>query len=143
MHSQESLDAFWAHMNHICQAEHAILSRRCTQVHFRVPSQVPFSLADSRASLGEAALGREIKGCLIDSFSDTIPAFGQEEWRKFIDGVFGHLTLSKVSQEMLDTLKPAQRKTLRQFDKPEEATKAVLPPEVVIQWLQEHMPAKL
>ena len=142
LHSQESLDDFWSHINNICQSEHAILSQRCAQVFIRTPGEVKFPIAESRASLGQDALGREIKGCLIEQFSSGIPAFGPEQWRKFIDGVFGHFTLSKVSEEMRKSLTDSQLKTLRKYDKPGEAARVTMEPAQVIQWLQERLPAR-
>ena len=102
------------------------------QVFIRTPAEVVFPLAESQASLGQGALGWEFKGFLIDKLSDSIPAFGPAEWRNFIDGVFGHFTLSKVSEEMW---------TLRKYDKPGEAEKVTMEPAEVIRWLQERWQA--
>jgi hypothetical protein len=87
----------------------------CLQIEIEI-RKPPFKIQETRASLSENAVGRGLKCCVVDPNKMSAEPWTDENWEKFIDGMFANFRYDKIPETTLASMGPAKRRMAKAFD---------------------------
>ena len=114
VHDATSFADFWKAIDSTCNEQFCIVQQHCTKVHLQVP-QPRFQLQETRTSLKSESIGQELPMLYVDPAELEEKVFSQQDWENFMDRVFAHFVIDKVTEESWQKMSKNDHSLLREM----------------------------
>ena len=78
IHDAESYNHFWKTINNVCDQEWSLIASQCDRVAVKIPKP-DFEIKASEVTLGEGAVGHQIKTIWVDPSKTNEKVFDQAD----------------------------------------------------------------
>ena len=114
VHDATSCADFWKAIDSTCNGQFCIVKQHCTKVHLQVP-QPRFQLQGSQTSLKSESIGQELPMLYVGPAELEEKVFSQQDWEDFMDRIFAHFVIDKVTEESWQKMSKNDRNLLREM----------------------------